>query len=67
MIKVYRDEPEFPGAPLTATIPEDTLQSAMDNGWKVEKKAEVKAEPKVEPKVEEPKAEEKPKAKKKLD
>lgn len=72
MVKVFRDEPEFVGGPLTAEIPESSLEEAKDNGWKVAEKPVKKDEPKVEKPVEEPKVEEpkveKPKApKKKLD
>lgn len=79
MVKIYRDYPEFEGAPLKATVPESALQDALNNGWKIEdskpaskpadKPAEKPAEVKEEPKVEAEKpAEEKPlKAKKKLD
>lgn len=73
MVKVFRDEPEIVGGPLTADIPESALEEAKSNGWKVaEAKPAKKEEPKVEKPVEAPAAEEpkveKPKApKKKLD
>ena len=64
LVKMYRDEPEVPGGNTEAMIPEEAVNLAMDNGWKLKGKAEpVKEEPKLEvkkeePKVEQPKAEE---------
>ena len=39
MVKVYREKPEFEGAPLEAEIPEEVLEKAISNGWKVKQKA----------------------------
>jgi len=61
LVKMYRDEPEVPGGNTEAMIPEEGVNAAMDNGWKLKGKVdEKKPEPaKVEePKVEEPKVEE---------
>ena len=64
LVKMYRDEPEVPGGNIEAMIPEEAVNLAMDNGWRLKGKAEpVKEEPKPEvkkeePKVEQPKAEE---------
>ena len=62
LVKMYRDEPEVPGGNTEAMIPEEAVNSAMDNGWRLkgkeepkkeEPKPEVKEEPKVEPVKEE--------------
>ena len=64
LVKMYRDEPEVPGGNTEAMIPEEAVNLAMDNGWRLKGKAEpAKEEPKPEakkeePKVEQPKAEE---------
>ena len=59
LVKMYRDEPEVPGGNTEAMIPEEAVNLAMDNGWKLKGKAEpVKEEPKPEVKKEESKAEE---------
>ena len=64
LVKMYRDEPEVPGGNTEAMIPEEAVDSAKDNGWRLKGKAEpVKEESKPEvkkeePKVEQPKAEE---------
>lgn len=64
LVKMYRDEPEVPGGNTEAMIPEEAVNLAMDNGWRLKGKAEpVKEESKPEvkkeePKVEQPKAEE---------
>lgn len=70
LVKMYRDIPEVAGGSTEAMIPEDAVQSAIDNGWKKAevknepKKEEAKAEtPKVEVKKEEPKVEAKPEVK----
>ena len=59
LVKMYRDEPEVPGGNTEAMIPEEGVNAAMDNGWKLKGKVdEKKPEPvKEEPKVEEPKVE----------
>ena len=64
LVKMYRDEPEVPGGNTEAMIPEEAVNLAMDNGWKLKGKAEPakeesKPEVKEEPKVEEPVKEEK--------
>ena len=64
LVKMYRDEPEVPGGNTEAMIPEEAVNLAMDNGWRLKGKAEpAKEEPKPEvkkeePRVEHPKAEE---------
>lgn len=62
LIKMYRDEPEVVGGNTEAMIPEEAVNLAMDNGWKIkakveDKKAETKIEVKVDVKKEEPKVE----------
>ena len=56
LVKMYRDEPEVLGGNTTADIPEEAVNLALDNGWKIASKAEshkeVKAEAKSEPKQE---------------
>ncbi len=75
LVKMVRDFPEVAGGNTTAMIPEEAVNLAMDNGWRVESKGastpktEVKApveEVKTETKAEEVKVEktETPKAKK---
>lgn len=50
LVKMVRDFPEVAGGKTTADIPEEAVNLAMDNGWRLaNKKAEA---PKVEPKVE---------------
>ena len=59
LVKMYRDEPEVPGGNTEAMIPEEAVNLAMDNGWRLKGKAEpAKEESKPEVKKEEPKAEE---------
>ena len=64
LVKMYRDEPEVPGGNTEAMIPEEAVNLAMDNGWRLKGKAEPAKEEakteveKEEPKVEQPKAEE---------
>lgn len=59
LVKMYRDEPEVPGGNTEAMIPEEAVDSAMDNGWRLKGKTElVKEESKPEVKKEEPKVEE---------
>lgn len=74
LVKMIRDYPEVAGGNTTAMIPEEAVQSAIDNGWRIaekkaeepkvkteEKKPEIKVEPKKEetPKVEQKKEESK--------
>lgn len=69
LVKMVRDFPEVPGGNTTADIPEEAVNLAMDNGWRLAeaKKADVKVEDKKpESKVEDKKPEvkvETPKAK----
>lgn len=50
LVKMVRDFPEVAGGKTTADIPEEAVNLAMDNGWRLaDKKAEA---PKVEPKAE---------------
>lgn len=64
LVKMYRDEPEVPGGNTEAMIPEEAVNSAMDNGWRLKGKdepAKDESKPedkKDEPKVEQPKADE---------
>ena len=51
LVRMVRDFPEVAGGKTTADIPEEAVNLAMDNGWRVADKA-PKAEPKVEPKSE---------------
>lgn len=53
LVKMVRDFPEVKGGNMTADIPEEAVQSAMDNGWRVDGKTEsVKTDSKPEPKEE---------------
>jgi hypothetical protein len=71
-VKMVRDFPEVAGGKTTANVPEEAVNLAMDNGWrladkksetsKVESKAEEKVASKVEDKVEENKSESKTEA-----
>lgn len=51
LVRMVRDFPEVAGGKTTADIPEEAVNLAMDNGWRLADKA-PKAEPKVEPKSE---------------
>lgn len=58
LVKMVRDFPEVEGGNTTADIPEEAVQLAMNEGWRIaekpkaEPKVAEKTEPKVEPKVE---------------
>ena len=54
LVKMVRDFPEVEGGNTTADIPEEAVQLAMNEGWRIAEKpkAEPKVAEKTEPKVE---------------
>ena len=51
LLKMTRDEPQFPGGPLTADVHPDSVAEMELHGWKLDKPAKPKPTPRAKSRV----------------